>query len=328
MARLHAPTLTALQQAKYYCTLSTAKYVRPSPFDGAKFEPLRIFKLPLPLELRDETRVRYNNIDMAATGDVINPGGDPLAAEMLRQAGQVSNEAIGASAAAIGSMAGQEGAGRYVGGKLQQAFGAEQIGSAIQQTIGAAPNPNPAVAFQGPELRDMTLTWTFMPANPTDALRIRTLIKQLKQASLPRASAGAFSVLGYPLVCQLNFFPWDNKGGGQWGWAEDSIIKMKKCFMASVNVDYSSGVAPAFFQGFNNEPVVTRLTINFKEIEYFLAVDYGWAGKMNLDNAAAVAGRLLAEGAKFSVETLGNVFGVEQPENPGEVDPTQDAAGT
>lgn len=273
------PVLKDLETAKYYCTLSLAEYKRPDPFAPALYVPLQYFKLPLPLELRDDTVVRYKTPEMLAVGDLMNTGGSTVPAEALRQAGDLINVGAGALVTGAGSVFGDIGRqlGSFVGGRLQQAFPAEAIGSAIQQSMGIAPNPNLSVALEGPELRDINLTWRLMAANSKDAANIRNLIKKLKAAALPQTGFSP-SILGYPRICQVNFFPWDGKGGGAWGWGDDSIIKMKRCFMSSVSVNYVSGTAAAFFHNFdgdgNNEPIVTTLSIIFKEIEYFLSNDY------------------------------------------------------
>jgi hypothetical protein len=154
---------------------------------------------------------------------------------------------------------------------------ADSFASAIQQTMGVAPNPNPSVAFQGPQLREMSLTWSLLPTNEADSRKIRNLINYLKMRALPgNQVTDSAAILNYPYLCQVNFYPWDNGGGGDFGWNQKtSIIRMKRAFMASVNVNYTAGAAPAFFSGFNNEPVVVQLSINFKEIEYFLSNDFG-----------------------------------------------------
>ena len=46
--------------------------------------------------------------------------------------------------------------------------------------------------------------------------------------------------------------------------------------MSAVNVNYTPSNTPAFFHG-TNEPVAIQLSISFKEVEYFLAKDYGGA---------------------------------------------------
>jgi len=65
-----------------------------------------------------------------------------------------------------------------------------------------------------------------------------------------------------------------------------------------LNVEYTSGVAPAFFHDGNNEPVIVTITMVLKETEYFLNHDYGGdtrdfdiLGK--LGNLAALVGDLL-----------------------------------
>ena len=154
-----------------------------------------------------------------------------------------------------------------------------------------------------------------MPTNARDSQRIRQIINYLKRSALPRANASGQSaaILDYPNLCQMNFFPWDNNGGGPHGWSSRSIIKMKRCFMASVNVNYTAGAAPSFFAGFNNEPTIIQLTINFKEIEYFLSHDYGdRADSKGFTGAIA--------------EIFSGVFGLEAPPPAEETPPPADGA--
>jgi hypothetical protein len=259
------------------------EYNRPKPFDPGSYNIKKIIRLPLPQELRDDTAVAYNNVDLKLVGDIANKDVAGLGAEGLRQSGALVSGAIGAVAGGLGALAGSTGnvggalAAKVTGEALNNAIDPEAVTSALQQGMGVAPNPNPSVAFQGPSLREMSYTWTFMPTNAEDSKRIRGIIAYLKGAALPRAnvSGESASILEYPHLCQMNFFPWDNGGGGSHGWSGNSIIKMKRCFMSSVNVNYTSGAAPSFFTGWNNEPTIIQLSINMKEIEYFMAHDYG-----------------------------------------------------
>lgn len=266
-----------LDTAKYYCTLSLAEYSRPEPFDEPEFKIDKIIRLPLPAELRDDTAVAYNNIDMKLVGDFLNEDyGSGAMAQGLRSASAVP-QALGASLSEAGGTATSLGAGmlaNIAGSVITE--NADSFASAIQQSMGVAPNPNPAVAFQGPQLREMGLTWTLLPTNEADSRKIRNMINYLKMRALPgNQVTDSAAILNYPYLCQVNFYPWDNGGGGDFGWSPNSIIKMKRAFMASVNVNYTAGSAPAFFAGYNNEPVVVQLSINFKEVEYFLSNDYG-----------------------------------------------------
>jgi hypothetical protein len=272
-----------LDSAKYYCTLTLLEYDRPKPFDPVSYKVKKVIRLPLPQELNDSTAVAYNNVDLKLVGDIANKDAVGLGAEGLRQAGSLMKTGIEAGAAGLKAMGGASSsaagglAGMLGGEALSNAFDAEAISSAIQQGMGVAPNPNPSVAFQGPVLREMNYTWNLMATNEQDSKAIRSIINELKKRALPRANAGLESaaILDYPHLCQMNFFPWDGKGSGPYGWSAGSIIKMKRCFMSSVNVNYTGGAAPAFFAGWNNEPVTVQLSINMKEIEYFLSKDYG-----------------------------------------------------
>jgi hypothetical protein len=272
-----------LDSAKYFCTLTLFEYDRPKPFDPVSYRRKKVIRLPLPQELNDSTVVAYNNVDLKAVGDFANKDIVGFGAQALRQAGQAVAAGGGAMGEGLNRMAqtstsGTMGLASLAGAAtIENAFDAEAIGSALQQAMGVAPNPNPSVAFQGPVLREMNYTWNLMATNEQDSRAIRSIIKELKKRSLPRANAGLESaaILDYPSVCQMNFFPWDSRGSGPYGWADNSIIKMKRCFMSSVNVNYTGGAAPAFFAGWNNEPVTIQLSINMKEIEYFLSKDYG-----------------------------------------------------
>ena len=263
--------LNELETSQFFSTLSIAQYSRPNPFSQGEYVPENTIKLPLPGELRDDTAVGYDNTNLELVGDIIN--GNTIeniaGAELLRQGGDLASRLAGSAAGFF--------AGQTVGNAVSDAFDGQSVGSAIQQSIGAAPNPNPSVAFSGPILRDYTLTWSLMPNNDKEAKTIDKIIRRLKAAALPRNSfSKSAAVLSYPKICQINFFPWDNNGGGRYGWSQNSIIRAKPAFMASVNVDYTAGVAPAFFHNVEKSPVMMRLIINFKEIEYHLSHD--WVG--------------------------------------------------
>jgi hypothetical protein len=165
---------------------------------------------------------------------------------------------------------------------VRDTFPPDLVQSAFEQAMGTAPNPNPSVAFQGPNLREFGLSWTFFPVSKPESDKLHNVIKILKQSSLPSsASSSGAAILNYPDMVQLNFFPWDSGPieGNPWYWSEDSIIRIKKCVMNSVSVDYNPSNSPAFFA--DNKPVAVRLSIGFSEIEYMLSNDWGGTRESN-----------------------------------------------
>jgi hypothetical protein len=310
----------------YYTRISLAPYKRGDAFEIPKMEtPTFVAHLPLPTELRDDTTVGYTNVNLETVGDFLDPnrsraqeGGSALgAAASLRSIGSLGQLGLTASSRGLAGVTGGLGglgtiAGAAGGGFLsvvQSLVPAEQITSAIQQKTGAAPNPNPSVQFQGPVLRDFALTWAFYPKNEIESGNISTLIKRLKGRALPSQNRGnSGAVLNYPHICQLNFFPWDGKGDpDDNGWTDNSIIKIKKCFMSGVNVNYNAFGTPAFFQG-TQLPISYQLTINFKEIDYLLsdAWDESAAGERNV--ARVTADNVIEEGGRIIFGTARTVI--------------------
>jgi len=272
---------------KYYCRLSIGEYSRPSPFSTSNFAVTKIINLPLPTELSDATPVGYSSAEFESVGDAFN--GDEFGAfETASQRNAIKATADAAGKFVEGIFGKKSFTAKAVAGVTEGVgSNARIISSAIQQSAGIAPNPNPTVVFTGSSLRDFALTWMFSPKNPDESKRIKKVIQILKSAALPENSSfNSGAILRYPNIVQLNFFPWDTNinsntaftdtVNSQWGWSDNSIIKVKKCMMGSVNVNYTPSNVPAFFNdGGEYHPVAISLSINFKEIEYMLSGDWG-----------------------------------------------------
>jgi hypothetical protein len=264
---------------KYYCRLILGDYERTRPFAPGswKIENGQTIFLPLPRELSDSTSGRYNEESIEGIGDIVNR--DPLGLT-----GRTILTNIGPGLGAIGEAATDAlgGAGKMIASAAENAgITSRNITSALQSVTGYAPNPNPSVLFTGPDMRDITFSWAFYPKNYEEAEKVDKTIKILKQAALPTPAIGNVTgVLEYPKLCQINFFPWDTGGNSNsWGWTDKSIIRIKKCFLSSVNASYSDFGNPAFFHSpdkkTNNYSVTYRLNITFKEVEFMLSRDWG-----------------------------------------------------
>lgn len=294
---------------KYHTRLTIGEYKRPTPFSSSKFGVKKILYFPLPSDLRDSTSVGYTNQNLESVGDLINGSfASGLGAAALRNAGPIIKNTLTEVGAVVG-MATTAFGGKYadaankigskVGTAIGKVFGEDQITSAIQQVTGLAPNPNPSVMFTGPELRDFSHSWTFYPKNESESENVQKIIRILKQSALPENHfSGSASVLKYPNMVQLNFYPWDDssnldveKGSAanEWGWTKDSILRYKKCVMKNVNVNYTPAGSPGFFVGGKNGAVAISITISFMEIEYMLAGDWSGDGIGGTDTAPTVS---------------------------------------
>ena len=264
----------------YYCKLSLYEYKRPVPFVKGEYKKLKTIILPLPAELRDSTGASYSNANLELVGDIMNGSlaasstsafARGLPAVLQKLAPLLAGAGPGMLAPIIGDA---------VSGSLGNMFPPESVSTAFQQTLKGAPNPNPTVAFNGPQLREFSLSWFIQARNEKESKTARNIIQMLKAASLPESVIkDSASILRYPQLGQLNFYPWDNSGGTEWGWGNDSIIRVKKCFLSSVDVNYNPTNVPAFFEGAvesgGKQAVAIQLSINFKEVEYMLSEDWG-----------------------------------------------------
>jgi hypothetical protein len=271
---------------KYWTQIRVGPYERPTPLSKGDFKTDRFIILPLPTELRDDTAVGYTNLDLTSTGDVINGSiGGGLAAYALRKSGDVisggASAIAGAGAGALAGLGGEalgDAVQEAVSGGIAEAFPPDQVASAIQQSLGAAPNPNPSVMFTGPSLREFNFSWTFYPRNLTESKKIKDIVEYLKRSALPSNKlSGSASVLSYPMMTQFNFWPWDKGGKLPHGWTDRSIIRMKRTMMTAVNVNYAPSNVPSFFGG-DSHPVAIGLSISLREIEYMLSEDWGGSG--------------------------------------------------
>lgn len=289
----------------YYCSLKFAKYSRPKPFDTSKFESTKTIILPLPSELMDTTSVDYSTTELETVGDILNGNvSSGLAAFGLRQAGGQLSEMGGAGLAAASQMLGaDQSLADRISNSAQKVLDPDRITSAIQAEMGIAPNPNQTVVFKGPKLREFSFSWTFYPDSPTESANIKRAIAEIRKRSLPFSVRGTSSgVLGYPEMVLINFYPWDNDtaiNNNPYGWTENSIIRIKRCVVDRVAVNYAPNNVPAFFQG-TTMPVAIRLEISLRELEYMMAEDYmegGIEGTEARDARLSRAGAFIAAGA-------------------------------
>ena len=265
---------------RYYMNIRFYRYTSDSLFKQSSNEPLITVKFPIPAELVDNQGSDYDTASMKTVGDITkqsNPTGfgkgSAVAAAMRLGGVAVDNLIPGGT---FGQGAGSLG------------IDSDTIMNAIEQSYGVAPNPNPAVLFKGPRLREFSFNWILHPRDPNESKNVRNIIKLLKTYALPAPTFGADTgLLSYPPVAMLNFYPWDEKGSGIYGWGEDSPIRIKRCFISNVTANYAPNGIPSFFAG-TNDPVVISLSIQLKEIEFFTQGDfYGYGGTSDI-NAGGV----------------------------------------
>jgi hypothetical protein len=255
--------------------------------------------------MTDNTVSDWDGKALDTVGNILNADvSGTLLAGAYRNIGSITNAAgkyAGmASGDALTGMKGGTTLGSIFQGAMDKLLPADQIQNAVEASFGIAANPNPTLLFKGPALRQFNFRWIFYPKNITEATNIDTMIRKIKGYMLPATELSrSAALLKYPKMCLLNFYPWDNGGGGEYGWSDNSIIKIKRCAVTACNVTYSPGTTPSFFAndetaGKQNLPSTIEINMTFHELEYMLADDWDSSLASNVTDAGKYADALYA----------------------------------
>ena len=127
------------------------------------------------------------------------------------------------------------------------------IGQQAQLNLGVVRNPRLEMLFRAPALRQLSLTWKFMPSNASESAVVEGLIKKIRMHAHPDISQGGFNFT-FPDVFKVDFI---TKGGGQ-----AKMIPFSHAYCTAVNVSYG-GSGPAFFG--DGSPAEIDFTISLQE---------------------------------------------------------------
>lgn len=265
---------------EYYVSFQFREYKRPTPGNIAIPEPAGDIALPLPKDLVENFDLSYS------TGTELGIYG--AVADNLTS-GNVTGNMIGGATYAAEALASSV---------------SNSLTAVLQQKFGALANPNVSTTFQSPKLRSHKFSWLMAPNNEEESNNIRDIINKFKQAALPNFAYDTTNILTYPQMCQIVLYPW---GAGktkldQPSYDPNYMYVFKTCMIESVAVNYAPD-ALVFFP--NKAPAFISLTVNFIEIEYFTAADFG----KTVANTATAA-QIIESGITSTFDDIKNGVGV------------------
>ena len=156
--------------------------------------------------------------------------------------------------------------GRAAGGPAAEAaekfFGVEN--GLLTSALGIAVNPQIDVIYQSPVLREFNFEFLFAPRSADEAHAVATIIHLFKFHSAPEIlDAGLGRYFVPPSEFDIEF-------------SVNTMGKISTCVLQDIALDYApSGAA---FYGKDNQPVNTRMTLRFRELEFITKelVDRGY----------------------------------------------------
>lgn len=227
---------------RYYMQLDFKDYQRPTPFGNTVANTEYSVVLPIPSNLTEKYDLNWQTLSLGLIGDVAD-------------AATTNGQSLGAGDTV-----------KKVAGTMLNAVSPEAA-VAVEQTIGATPNPNETAAFKGIALRQHEFTWTFAPKTPEESKTIQRIIKNIRKRILPGMNAGSTALLGYPSMVKPSLHPYVDGDGGK-----VPLFQFKMCVVPRLSVAYSPTGIPSFFKG-TNLPTFVQLGISLLEIEYFTEID-------------------------------------------------------
>ena len=126
-----------------------------------------------------------------------------------------------------------------------------------------AVNPKRDIMFNKVNNRQFSFTYTFAPRNAAEANAVADIIYMFKYFSHPEMLPGYGNFLYlYPAEFDLEFGIVNSDGSES---VNTNINKISSCVLENMQVNYSPN--GSFQTLVNGEPVITVMTLNFKEIE-------------------------------------------------------------
>lgn len=168
---------------------------------------------------------------------------------------------------------------------------------ALERKVGKIRNPHKAIIYQGPGgFRTFSFTFVMMPKSKKEADEINKIVHFFKYHMHPGVNAdfattqgregttatgrrGAINsasslTLSYPEEFKIRITPRGTNGDTEVGSRSLNgqatqvrpLFRIERCFLESLNVDYTTSGQPVFFDD-GSEPVTTTLALSFKETQ-------------------------------------------------------------
>lgn len=225
-------------------------------------------ELPIPQEVNDANSVTWGedslNIfqlaGLAAAQRIMTRPGETFqdVANLIQKGIDLPNIDDNVKNAVLAGISGQ--AINALGGNVSP-------GSVIARSTGQILNSNLELLFKGVNLRSFPFSVTFSPRNFEEAIRVKTIIRYLKQTMAPKTGVeggGTGIFLKSPDVFSLRYL---HKGADH-----PFLNSFKLCALTGLNVNYTNAGTYASYDG--GTPVNIRMNMTFKELNPIYSEDY------------------------------------------------------
>ncbi len=225
-----------LDLPKFYTTIRYSSYSRQTPSSVGGLSPLGVIRLPLPVKLQDVHPENYTELEIGAIGGAI---------------GNLGGGMIGAATGSLFSSL----------DNLVPPIATGAFGVSLNEFV--------TILFRAPAYKQPVLSFHLAPRSYEESSAIRLILNKLNNAMSPGTTA-AGTLFTFPNIFEVAYQP-------NPGW----LYKFKPAVLEQMTVDYDGGGHVAFYRdqggqasGANSPPESINITMQFREIEYWLNGDF------------------------------------------------------
>lgn len=226
--------------------------------------------LPLPENIKDATRVNYSTSPVVGGANALNAIGAGISSAF---GGNQNTQNQNPFSAAISKLA-------------------DPFFNDIVAQSGITPNQMLTVLLQGPEYKTHSFTWKLYPKNSAESRVIQAIILKLKSKSRP-GSDPLRQFFTFPSLFNLSFVVNGKSLTGESD-TNNYLFAFKPAVLTDMSVNYTPSGVPALYKNIG-APDGVELTLNFKEVEYWLN-DQGFDEVLSGLGDVGIQGATLGEG--------------------------------
>lgn len=223
---------------------------------GRTKKPLATIVLPMPGSIQDSNTVNWS-------GDKLNPFMQALGdvAQTALEGGNAGEAAQRQTEAALS----ERGLRSAIVSKFTE--GALGTGNIMQRQYGTIINPNLELLFNSPDLRTFSFSFKLSPRSPREAVEVKKIIRNFKQAMSVKRSATSF-LLQSPHTFAISYI-FQNK-------RHPYLNRFKECALTSCSVNYTPEGNYMSFDDSNEPSMVSyQIDLSFQELDPIYDDDYG-----------------------------------------------------
>ncbi len=241
--------------------------------------------LPLPENIKDITQIAYSESAVIGGANALQAAGGAIQGAI--------NGFFGPQASPPGVAGAVAGAASGVANALF-----EPALNELKARTGLTPNQMLTVLLQGPRYKTHSFTWKLYPKNARESFVIKQIINELKIKSRPGTGFNR-QFFTFPRLFNLSF----TINGKEHLEEQDSrnyFFAFKPAVLEGIAINYTPSGQPALYKS-TGAPDGVEITLNFKEVEYWLNDDEAdISGRItttltDLIGAGTTAGNDLAE---------------------------------